>query len=69
MSLRYSDYRTLTARFPSTATCGHSVNKGDIIGFARRCPETATQCPECWAKWQAENAAADHDERFYRGQY
>ena len=58
---RFPNYRTITARFASTGSCGHEINKGDSIGWNPRVKKT--QCAACWARWQAEHAEADYLER------
>lgn len=57
MAARFNDYRVITARFASTASCGHPVKKGAEIAWAPRTKET--QCADCWRRWSAENAEAD----------
>lgn len=52
----FDNYRTIEARYNNTATCGHEVKKGEYIGWNRRTKET--QCPDCWRRWQSENAEA-----------
>jgi len=67
-SLRFSNYRAITARFDSTGTCGHAIAKGDAIGYARvGRGHSATSCATCWAKWSAENAEADQQEAAFTG--
>lgn len=56
-------YREISARFNSTATCGHEVKKGEIIGYNPR--NKKTQCSNCWARWVAENREADAIEAGY----
>jgi hypothetical protein len=58
---RFSNYRTITARFASTASCGHEVKEGDYIGYNPRAKRTS--CAACWRKWQVENAQAEACER------
>ena len=68
MPQRFNSYRGISAKFDSIATCGHPVKAGDAIGFApsrRRGAKSETQCADCWAKWQAENAEADAIEAGY----
>ncbi len=60
---RFDDYGEIEARFDSLGTCGHEIKRGQRIGYARRTRET--QCPDCWAKWCAENAEADAIESGY----
>ena len=63
--LRFNDYREITAGYPSTSTCGHEIVSGDVIGYAPKRYSGkggVTSCATCWAKWKAENAAADFDE-------
>ncbi len=60
--VRFHDYRTITARFDSQGTCGHAIQKGDQIGYARHGGKSHTSCPDCWAKWSSENAEADRYE-------
>ncbi len=55
---RFSNYRTITARFDSTGSCGHEIKRGDAIGYHRSLKKT--QCAACWSRWQAENAEADY---------
>jgi hypothetical protein len=53
---RFDNYSALTARFASTATCGHEIAKGDPIGWNRG--NRRTMCSACWAKWVGENREA-----------
>ena len=55
--MKFNDYRTIAAKFDSTANCGHQVRKGDQIGYAKpRYGEAKVKCAECWRKWQVEVA-------------
>ena len=54
---RFEDYREIEARFDSAGTCGHTIKRGDPIGYAPRYRQT--QCAACWARWVAENREAD----------
>ena len=54
---RFDNYREIDARFASTGTCGHSIAKGDRIGWHSSLKKT--QCAACWTRWCAENAEAD----------
>ena len=66
---RFDCYRQISAQFDSTASCGHAIKKGDIIGYNPSVRDDRgqkrTQCASCWAKWAAENAEADAIERGY----
>ena len=64
---RFPNYREIGARFASTGTCGHSIAKGDVIGWNPGAKKT--QCADCWQRWCAENAQADFDEAQYASQY
>ena len=63
---RFSNYREIAAKFPSTGRCGHPIRKGDRIGWNRT---HGVVCGPCWEKWQSENAAADFDEQQYASGY
>ena len=72
MSLRFNDYRDITARFDSMSTAcgtrdgapGHAIKKGDSIGYGRkRYGAAETMCAACWHKWQSENRECDYLER------
>jgi len=52
---RFDNYREITSKFASTGKCGHAIKPGDVIGWHRK---RGAQCPDCWAKWRAENAEA-----------
>ena len=53
---RFNDYLDITAKFNSTGTCGHTITKGDSIGYARAGRGKAeTQCSDCWKRWSLEN--------------
>ncbi|MGA2068324.1 MAG: hypothetical protein ABSG86_25350 [Thermoguttaceae bacterium] len=54
---RFDNYRAITARFDSMGSCGHAIKAGDRIGYNGRVRKT--MCPECWRKWEVENAEAD----------
>jgi hypothetical protein len=62
---RFDDFREITAKFDSkstdcgSATGGHEIKKGEIIGYCRKNRNSHTVCDTCWAKWCAENAEAD----------
>jgi hypothetical protein len=59
---RYSNYRTIEAKFGCIGACDHAIKKGDRIGYN---PTTKkARCPACWEKWKSENAEADFDEKF-----
>ena len=58
---RFENYREIDARFASTGSCGHTIAKGDRIGWHPRLKKT--QCADCWARWVAANAEADEQER------
>ena len=58
---RFDNYREIEARFASTGSCGHEINKGDRIGWQPKLKKT--QCAACWQRWVAENAEADMLER------
>ncbi len=69
---RYDKYHEIKARFNSIATScggdpGHLIEKGTTIGYAPRTKET--HCAACWARWRAENDAADFDEAQYASGY
>ncbi len=70
---RFNDYREITAKRSGTGTCGHAIRKGDVIGYypprSRGYSSGSTQCADCWARWRAENAAADLDEAMMGGGY
>lgn len=66
-SNRFDNYGTITARFDSIGSCGHPITKGETIGYNPRAKKAV--CPDCWRRWQAENEAAEADERFYASQY
>ena len=53
----FAFYRSVVARTPAQASCGHAIQAGEIIGHNRRIQRT--QCAECWRVWQQENAEAD----------
>lgn len=57
---RFENYREITARFDSTGKCGHSIKKGDTIGWNKR---FGVYCSSCWSNWSAENHEADMVER------
>ncbi len=54
---RFYDYSEITARFDSVGACGHSIVKGDPIGWNGRARKA--RCAACWAKWVDENREAD----------
>jgi hypothetical protein len=60
LTRRFDDFREITAKFDSTATCGHAAKAGDRIGYAGkrgyRQPEIC--CADCWSKWCDENREA-----------
>ena len=58
---RFDSYREIDARFDSDGSCGHTISKGERIGWNPR--NKKTQCAACWSKWCAENAEADMLER------
>lgn len=58
---RFPFYRSLTARRAEQASCGHAVQVGEVIGWNAKLKRA--KCRECWARWVAENDAADFDER------
>ena len=60
---RFDNYQEIDARFASTGTCGHSIAKGDRIGWQPAIKKT--QCAACWSRWVAENAEAEASERGY----
>ena len=60
---RFDNYRELDARFASAGTCGHSIAKGDRIGWHPSLKKT--QCAACWLRWVSENAEAAVMERGY----
>ena len=62
---RFNDYREIQAKFNSTGTCGHTIRKGDTIGWARKRRVSETQCTDCWVKWVDENREADAIEAGY----
>lgn len=60
---RFDDYKAIDAKFDSTGTCGHSIAKGDRIGY--NSGNGTTSCKECWRKWSVENQeASDYENRF-----
>ena len=59
----YDNYRTIEARFDSVGFCGHSISKGETIGYNGRLRRA--RCAACWRKWQEENIQADYQERAY----
>lgn len=63
MTDRFNDYRELRAKRADTASCGHTIKVGDVIGWAPRSKRTS--CADCWRKWAHENAEADMMERGY----
>ena len=56
---RFDNYRAITAKFASTATCGHDVKPGDQIGYNPRLRPAKTVCAECWRRWAQENREAE----------
>jgi len=56
---RFQNYRTITARFASKATCGHEIKAGDQVGYNPRLKPAKTVCAECWRRWVAENCEAE----------
>lgn len=68
MPIRFDDHREITAKFDSTASCGHAIKTGDRIGYGRKHGQSSTQCPDCWGKWSAENREADAIESGYMPQ-
>lgn len=60
---RFDNFREIRAKFSSEGTCGHQIKKGEIIGFNPR--TKSTSCPDCWARWVAENREADAIEAGY----
>lgn len=59
---RFDNYREITAKFDSTGKCGHSIKKGDRIGWNKI---HGCHCSSCWSKWVAENREADMIESGY----
>ncbi len=59
---RFDNYREIRAKFDSTGACGHSIKKGDVIGWNKR---YGCRCSNCWSKWVAENHEADMVEQGY----
>lgn len=57
----FENYREIEATYPSSASCGHDVFKGDRIGWHPGLKKA--KCAACWAAWVAENAEADALER------
>ena len=57
---RFSNYRDITAQREDTATCGHPIHRGDLIGWNR--PARRTVCATCWRRWVEENREADQME-------
>lgn len=53
---RFDYYREIEAKYASTASCGHAVDRGDHIGYNPRIKPARTVCAFCWRKWVAENA-------------
>jgi hypothetical protein len=51
--------RTITAKFNSLGTCGHTIRKGDRIGWDKASSRTA--CTGCLTR---DDVAADDSERF-----
>ncbi len=60
---RFPNYREIEARFASTGACGHTIAKGDRIGWHPGLKKA--QCAACWDRWCAENAEAQALERGY----
>ena len=58
---RFDNYLEIDAKYPSSATCGHDIHKGDRIGWHPVLKKS--QCSACWSRWVAENAEADMLER------
>jgi hypothetical protein len=67
---RFPNYRSLVARRAGTCSstiCGQPFPVNSRIGWNGR--NKKTLCPACWERWEAENLAADADERMYSSQY
>ena len=61
---RFDDFSELASRFASVGCVNgaeHQIQVGEVIGWSRR--HRVACCAACWARWTAENAAADFDER------
>jgi hypothetical protein len=59
---RFDNYREITAKFDSTGKCGHSIKKGDRIGYNK---DHGCRCSDCWSSWVRENHEADMIENGY----
>jgi hypothetical protein len=59
---RFDNYREITAKFDSTGKCGHSIKKGDRIGWNKT---HGCHCSDCWSRWVAENRESDAIEAGY----
>jgi hypothetical protein len=55
---RFNQYRSIVAKFDQEGFCGHKIRRGDTIGWCSHARH-ATQCKDCWSRWQAENAEAE----------
>jgi len=61
-SPRFNDVMEIAAKFDTHAAktdCGHTINKGDRIGYCRKGTISHVWCADCWRKWCVENAEAD----------
>lgn len=48
----FSNYIGIRAEYDSTASCGHPIKKGNLIGYNTIVKRT--QCADCWSRWQRE---------------
>jgi len=69
-TMRFNDFWQMASKRASVGCVNgtdHPIRKGDVIGWSRK--HRAACCASCWAKWTAENDAAEFDEAQYASQY
>jgi len=59
------DYGEITSRYDSTGTCGHRIEKGDVIGWSRI---HGALCAQCWSRSLRETKEAGDIEAGYMPQ-
>jgi hypothetical protein len=47
--LNFDEFKQRAAKFDADATCGHGVERGDIVGYSKR---HGLICAFCWQKWK-----------------
>ena len=64
---RFSNYRTITAKYASVGACGHPIKAGDEVGY--HAGLKICRCSGCWQRWVAENAEAQmYEDRYCSSQ-